>query len=879
MAQTHTPSHSQGHFASSKVRSPSPNYFGFQSNASSFPVSTYNPQQTSQNWSPPSSAVRSTAAFSPTYVPVDQNPDFAAFRRQSEGKGRTFNLSNLHTFSQESSPISPKSDKDGFPKDRGGFASSSNRDATRLRSPSFKLGSHVLETDTSTLGRSPKRHLSSDSTNFPAPIRKGSPATSGPGDNLKSGQDSLSSPVEALQTPLFALPPPPPSLSLATARAETLPPSITSDQILVTPQHVINLLDSDSEEILLLDLRVSTQYARSRITGALNLCIPTTLMKRPSFNVNKLAETFKNVDQRTKFENWRNSKYIIVYDASASQLKDAAICLNTIKKFESEGYKGIAYIIKGGFSEFATRFQTHVDRQSSSVSNGAPGRITMPGVDAPLPVIGGCPLPATKSAANPFFGNIRQNMDLIGGVGQMPVKKPSDMNSNLPYTVPAWLVRASEVSDNGARVADKFLHIEKREQKRMQDALSGEVSYGPPSAGMRGPGSDAVKIAGIEKGAKNRYNNIWPFEHSRVEIEDVPDNGCDYINANHVRSSLSNKRYIATQGPIPATFVDFWNMIWQQDVRVIVMLTAEKEGGQVKAHDYWSDRQYGPFRLGQHSSRKATLDPSKIHRHRLRQSSTRKSSAEKPNIIRNDSGQEANASGTASIPANSDEPYIIVRRLTLSHEAFPFEPIREITHLQYSSWPDFGAPAHPSHLLGLVEQCDYVVRSISHTKHTDPEPPSSRPVLVHCSAGCGRTGTFCTVDTVIDMLKRQRSMPESGDSRRVGDIDAEESDIIKSPKTPKNQERFFANSTEASPFFSAMQLSSSPIKGPDEPNPFGDIDGSLMQSGNMDLIEETVEDFRRQRLSMVQSLRQYVLCYETVLEWLAEEGRRAEDCC
>ncbi|GAM84106.1 hypothetical protein ANO11243_020980 [Dothideomycetidae sp. 11243] len=628
----------------------------------------------------------------------------------------------------------------------------------------------------------------------------------------------MSSPVEALQTPLFALPPPPPSLSLATARAETLPPSITSDQILVTPQHVINLLDSDSEEILLLDLRVSTQYARSRITGALNLCIPTTLMKRPSFNVNKLAETFKNVDQRTKFENWRNSKYIIVYDASASQLKDAAICLNTIKKFESEGYKGIAYIIKGGFSEFATRFQTHVDRQSSSVSNGAPGRITMPGVDAPLPVIGGCPLPATKSAANPFFGNIRQNMDLIGGVGQMPVKKPSDMNSNLPYTVPAWLVRASEVSDNGARVADKFLHIEKREQKRMQDALSGEVSYGPPSAGMRGPGSDAVKIAGIEKGAKNRYNNIWPFEHSRVKIEDVPDNGCDYINANHVRSSLSNKRYIATQGPIPATFVDFWNMIWQQDVRVIVMLTAEKEGGQVKAHDYWSDRQYGPFRLGQHSSRKATLDPSKIHRHRLRQSSTRKSSAEKPNIIRNDSG---------------DEPYIIVRRLTLSHEAFPFEPIREITHLQYSSWPDFGAPAHPSHLLGLVEQCDYVVRSISHTKHTDPEPPSSRPVLVHCSAGCGRTGTFCTVDTVIDMLKRQRSMPESGDSRR----------------------------------------------GPDEPNPFGDIDGSLMQSGNMDLIEETVEDFRRQRLSMVQSLRQYVLCYETVLEWLAEEGRRAEDCC
>ncbi|KAF2153250.1 hypothetical protein K461DRAFT_137880 [Myriangium duriaei CBS 260.36] len=874
LTQTHMSPHGQTPTASSKVRSPSPNYFGFQTSSSTLPVSTYNGQHARQNWSPPSSTVRSTAAFSPTYVPVDQNPDFAAFRRQSEGMSRAFNLSTFPSFSQDSSPVSPKSDKDKFPKDLAGTPVRSKVDAQVLRSPPMRPGPHVLgETDSFALGRSPKRHLSSDSTNFPNPVRKASPATSGEGLTLGSGSASV--PPEEAQAPLFALPPPP--LSLPKARAETLPPSNLNDQSLVTPQHVVNLLEANTEEILILDLRISTQYAKSRIPGALNLCIPTTLIKRPSFNVNKLAETFKSNEQRTKFEKWRNSKYIIVYDASASQLKDAAVCLNTIKKFESEGYDGIAYIIKGGFAEFAKSFPSRIDKQSDfSTKSNAPGKITMPGSDAPLPVIGGCPMPATKSAANPFFGNIRQNMDLIGGVGQMPVKRPADITEETLTNVPDWLRRASKVSDNGAQVSDKFLQIEKREQKRMQDALSGEVHYGSPSVDQ----SESVQIAGIEKGAKNRYNNIWPFEHSRVKLEDVPNNGCDYVNANHIQSSLSHKRYIATQGPIPATFADFWNVVWQQDVRVIVMLTAEQEGGQVKAHDYWSGRQYGPFRLELISSRKATLDPAKIHRHRLRQPSTRKSSIDKPNIIRNDSGQEASASrtGTVSIPPSNDEPYITVRRLTLSHDGFPFQPIREITQIQYASWPDFGAPAHPSHLLGLVEQCDAVVRSLTHAKHTDPDSASSRPVLVHCSAGCGRTGTFCTVDSVIDMLKRQRNASRARETRMS--IDASDASS-RSPKTPKTPSRFFNDVPDSNPFFSPMQLSSSPVKASmddvlsSSPDPIEE--GSWVQENGTDLIEKSVEDFRRQRLSMVQSLRQFVLCYETVLEWVVEEERRAAD--
>jgi len=336
------------------------------------------------------------------------------------------------------------------------------------------------------------------------------------------------------------------------ARAETLPPT-NSESMLVPPSHVVNLLESAPESILILDLRVSTLYARSRITGSLNLCIPTTLIKRPSFNVQKLAETFKDDAQRKRFENWRSSTYIVVYDAAASQMKDAQICLNTIQKFEKEGYEGTSYIIKGGFAEFSRSFPKYVNKGPTMPgSSSGPPKLTLPGAagsDSIPPVIGGCPMPATQNAANPFFGNIRQNMDLIGGVGQMPIKLPS-MNREAVQDLPKWLREASEAQDAGAKVSDKFLHIEKREQRRMQDALSGSVSYGNETSDA----SKSVQIAGIEKGSKNRYNNIWPFEHTRVKLQDVPDHGCDYVNANHVKSTLSNKRYIATQGPIPSTF-------------------------------------------------------------------------------------------------------------------------------------------------------------------------------------------------------------------------------------------------------------------------------------------------------------------------------------
>jgi len=197
----------------------------------------------------------------------------------------------------------------------------------------------------------------------------------------------------------------------------------------------------------------------------------------------------------------------------------------------------------------------------------------------------------------------------------------------------------------------------------------------------------------------------------------------------------------------------------------------------------------------------------------------------------------------AAPPTPAEQPHVIVRKFSLSHTAYPFLPMREITQVHYSSWPDFGAPASANQLLSLVELSNQMQRAASSAiqspRSTDPEDDeNTRPMLVHCSAGCGRTGTFCTVDSVVDMMKRQRKEARNGVTPM---------DVV----TSADDGDYMGKGKEA-----------------------GEVDGSWIFDQNLDLVQKTVEDFRGQRLSMVQSLRQFVLCYETVLEWMAQQYGR-----
>lgn len=545
------------------------------------------------------------------------------------------------------------------------------------------------------------------------------------------------------------------------------------------------LIDSCPNDLMILDVRPYAHFAKGNIRGALNLCIPTTLLKRPSFDTKKLANTFTDQDDRNNFGRWRQCQYIIVYDASTSNMKDAAPLANVLKKFVADGWNGGGMILMGGFKAFSSKFPTLTRQQQrvldAQYENTSPMHIGLP---QSAPVAGGCNIPESSNTAIPFFGNIRQHMDLVGGVGQIALKHPENLSESRRQSLPPWLREVSESSDQGRIVASRFFEIEKTELERMKQALS--YDQGKDSSLDRP--SLRYRVAGIEKGTKNRYNDIYPYDHSRVKLHDIPRGDCDYVNASYMKAEYSNRHYIATQAPVPDTFDDFWRVIWEQDIRLVVSLTAEVERGQVKCHPFWKSGSYGPFYVNNFSKKYIPMEASKPH----------------------EVGTEAEEP-----PANpTDHPTVVVRHFGLSHSGFPFEPLREITQLQYPDWPDFGTTSQPRHLLNLIEQCDNIRAATSRAAPGNP----NRPVLVHCSAGCGRTGTFCTVDSVLDVLKRQCAEPN----------------------------------------------------GQHEGRPFD----QLLGGGQLDLVAKTLSEFRTQRPSVVQNLSQFVLCYESVLEWATTQMPR-----
>ncbi len=549
------PSKNLSPHAKRAARSSSPNYFEFVTDPSSNPPNSNAGVHARKNWSPPPASDRSITVAPPQNYALESQQRFENFRRQSETN--TFNLSHgsLSHFSGSvgsAQPSTLENVPDQSHRRRDPLSPKPQQIPSGVGTPS------VNQEDMDIDERSPrgvhqpllKTSDSQELSSFDVP-RMQSPANTSTSD-LSRAQGAQISHIDE-RHPRNSLPhnrveP----LAHIIQRSETLPSSVSHDSpTMIAPQDFVDILKGHlPQDLLVLDLRVFPQYSKSRISGAINLCIPTTLLKRSSFNVQKLSETFTKEKERAKFAQWGNAKFIIVYDANSMQLKDATSSVNILRKFTNEKWRGTALIIRGGFGNFAKKFPDQVDNRLASEMDGSNPRklsIDPPGA---APVAGGCMMPSAQTAANPFFGNIRQNMDLIGGVGQMPVKLPAGLKGTAVAELPAWLRQAANEDDKGEAVAGRFFAIEKAEQHRMQKALSCHVSYGTPNA----LSPEAVQIAGMEKGTKNRYKDMLPYDHSRVRLQNVPSGDCDYVNASHIKAQWSNKHYIASQAPVPATF-------------------------------------------------------------------------------------------------------------------------------------------------------------------------------------------------------------------------------------------------------------------------------------------------------------------------------------
>jgi len=196
---------------------------------------------------------------------------------------------------------------------------------------------------------------------------------------------------------------------------------------------------------------------------------------------------------------------------------------------------------------------------------------------------------------------------------------------------------------------------------------------------------------------KNRFSNVLPPESTRVPLSLIEgEEGSDYINANFISGLIPNseKVYIATQGPLTSTMADFWRMVWEHEAAIVVMLTREIENGRLKCDKYWPDAG-NPLEVGHFQI-------------------------------------------TISDTEETQMSELIERKLTIKNLMTGFS--RPVLHLHYIAWPDQGLPTSTTAFLSLIDEA-YKFNN------------TNGPIVVHCSAGIGRSGTFCTVNSTIEKLK------------------------------------------------------------------------------------------------------------------------------
>ena len=309
--------------------SPAAGYFGLVVDPSE---STLSINHAKHNWSPSASSIKSTAAKSPRPVTMEGLPE--GFQKQAQALAFTLHHQNLSNTSE-----------------LGGYSSTSefsgDKSSLGPSSPSSYSPSHSFTEASNAEGGIPPysqglKYFDKPRTASPFPMEV--ETYTRPYDNIpKNTGLNISFPGLPLNGPVF-------QRKQSNPKSATLPMSQKekeADITMINPDALAPLLKKEKGNVMLLDLRTYPQYSMSRIQGAVHLCIPTTLLKRPSFNVQKLSETFANETDKARFSGWRKAKYIIVYDADSQSSKEAMSAAHTVSKFIREGWTGHAYCIKG----------------------------------------------------------------------------------------------------------------------------------------------------------------------------------------------------------------------------------------------------------------------------------------------------------------------------------------------------------------------------------------------------------------------------------------------------------------------------------------------------------------------------------------------------
>lgn len=652
------------------------------------------------------------------------------------------------------------------------------------------------------------------------------------------------------------------SLSRIPSNTESLPSRRTSPKLRVhsklsCPENVEMISASEASQllkhmtgndtqgglpnVLILDTRPFQDYCKSHMVNAINLSLPSTLSRRPTFTLDKCVETLTS-EERVMLQTYintpiENQPSILIYDNVPTTKSDVSPAVyHLAKKFTSSGRcKTPIYILENGYQTFEYTFhdliatgsytshpsknsQSDADTSLSSInetfspnsaqvhspqsltSNGSMG-LTAPPVsnNTSISRSGKSPLALSRftlpDVSHLSVFKARHNEELMNGSADSTLHLQSQLSPSTLELLPDWLSNVYGSDLGATELSKKFNSIQIQERERLNSALTHGKSFN----------SSPKVSSGFELGRKNRYKDILPYEHSRVKIKPYKHENIklpliqtlkiqnkitdeqSYINASYLHYPSSKFHYIATQGPLAETVGDFWKVVNDHKVPLILSLTPEIENYVEKCAPYWVPGHY----------------------------------------ISNDvdiSVEIIEELFDVDISAHTDPKRISENNgsVTLRHFKIQVGSLPPLHTLQIhiTTWPDHGILVNSEALLGLVSLKTYIMKKLTENCNVGKD----RPIVVHCSAGSGRTGCFCCVDTAIDILLND--------------------------KTELDEDGFEDPITPASEF--------------------------VGKSRDKDLIYNITSSFRTQRVAVVQNLRQYILIYDTLLSFLEIKSKATQ---
>uniref|UniRef100_A0A087YGR2 protein-tyrosine-phosphatase n=1 Tax=Poecilia formosa TaxID=48698 RepID=A0A087YGR2_POEFO len=264
-----------------------------------------------------------------------------------------------------------------------------------------------------------------------------------------------------------------------------------------------------------------------------------------------------------------------------------------------------------------------------------------------------------------------------------------------PFAALSLTIPPQENKPQSPGQLERVTTLEESMKQLERGIQSGTLSFHFENLYKRKPGLSLSCARQPENQEKNRYRDVLPYDDTRVVLLGKED----YINASHITVAPNESgvclRYIAAQGPLPQTCTHFWQTVWEQQTHTIIMLTTLTERGRTKCHQYWP---HPP---------------------------------------------EVKDYGHLSVKCHSEECNLayVTRQFTLRHKKLAEE--FSVTHLQYVAWPDHGVPDDPSDFLLFISS----VRE---------RRKATEPLMVHCSAGIGRTGVLITMETALSLIDAGR---------------------------------------------------------------------------------------------------------------------------